>query len=257
MLFYNAAPPELQSDRGPRPSTAANRAISIDLRESALQVCRHSGTPQRPLSTLPSQQGCKIASAQYTSPISTAPCKTRIPPLTTRAPHANRNRTSSLLPGPAYMPSLGEHLQTQAKAFRLLLHMLAPIHLELELLHGPLCEVALERALAHIAHEQIELQRRGVPEVPNLEPHRPVHRASRHSVLILTFHLLAFSAAHAPSPRLTWCEVQAHVWNLPYLQWWRNEREASTGLQLGKHMMDAPLDPLRRGVRSRGSRRSW
>eukprot|EP00443_Scrippsiella_acuminata_P003482 CAMPEP_0115288914 /NCGR_PEP_ID=MMETSP0270-20121206/63225_1 /TAXON_ID=71861 /ORGANISM="Scrippsiella trochoidea, Strain CCMP3099" /LENGTH=305 /DNA_ID=CAMNT_0002706049 /DNA_START=535 /DNA_END=1453 /DNA_ORIENTATION=- len=95
--------------------------------------------------------------------------------------------------------------------------MITPIRLNLECMHSPLSKPASERALAHIAHEQIELQRRGVPEVPNLEPHRPVHRASRHSVLILTFHLLAFSAAHAPSPRLTWCEVQAHVWNLPNL----------------------------------------
>eukprot|EP00443_Scrippsiella_acuminata_P073317 CAMPEP_0115389926 /NCGR_PEP_ID=MMETSP0271-20121206/9937_1 /TAXON_ID=71861 /ORGANISM="Scrippsiella trochoidea, Strain CCMP3099" /LENGTH=205 /DNA_ID=CAMNT_0002813451 /DNA_START=461 /DNA_END=1075 /DNA_ORIENTATION=- len=142
------------------------------------------------------------------------------------------------------MPSLGEHLQTQAKAFRLLLHMLAPIHLELELLHGPLCEVALERALAHIAHEQVELQRHGISKVANLQPQGPVHWAFRRSVLNLSLGLLAFAAAHALSPRLTWCEVQAHVWNLPYLQWWRNEREASTGLQLGKHMMDAPLDPL-------------
>lgn len=113
------------------------------------------------------------------------------------------------------LSSLLDQLQAQGEAASF--EVLAPINVQLELVHCPLLKVALEGALPHVAYKQMELHAFAAHGIAHLDAHGAVRRAFRDPALGSAACSLALRIPSACCPALARREVKAHIREVPKL----------------------------------------
>mmetsp|Transcript_77693 Transcript_77693/g.218048 ORF Transcript_77693/g.218048 Transcript_77693/m.218048 type:complete len:278 (+) Transcript_77693:220-1053(+) len=138
-----------------------------------------------------------------------------------------------------HQSSLVDQLQTKAEILATHLQVLAPIHVQGDLVHRPLGEVALEWPLPDGPHKQAKLDPNPLSASIQLQPQCTIERRAR-----LTFPGLrskAHVAALTGSPSLARQEVHAEVVATSDLQWRKDHGAPATAPQFLEHALDTPL----------------
>mmetsp|Transcript_103150 Transcript_103150/g.332322 ORF Transcript_103150/g.332322 Transcript_103150/m.332322 type:complete len:249 (-) Transcript_103150:443-1189(-) len=138
-----------------------------------------------------------------------------------------------------HQSSLVDQLQTKAEILATHLQVLAPIHVQGDLVHRPLGEVALEWPLPDGPHKQAKLDPNPLSASIQLQPQCTIERRAR-----LTFPGLrskAHVAALTGSPSLARQEVHAEVVATSDLQRRKDHGAPATAPQFLEHALDTPL----------------
>mmetsp|Transcript_50732 Transcript_50732/g.128853 ORF Transcript_50732/g.128853 Transcript_50732/m.128853 type:complete len:283 (-) Transcript_50732:98-946(-) len=117
--------------------------------------------------------------------------------------------------------------------------MLAPVHTQRDLVHGPFCEVADEGPLPNWAHEEVELEASTLAATVKLQPDSTVYR--RTHVKVPRLRACGLAAALTGSPSLAWQKVHAQIGASTDLQGRRDKGESTAAFELGENMLDTPL----------------
>mmetsp|Transcript_176930 Transcript_176930/g.567435 ORF Transcript_176930/g.567435 Transcript_176930/m.567435 type:complete len:338 (-) Transcript_176930:84-1097(-) len=139
----------------------------------------------------------------------------------------------------AAWPSSADDLQAQGEILATNFEMLAPVHAQGDLVHGPLGEVADKGPLPNWAHEEVELEARALAATVELQPHCTVDR--RTHVRVPRLCACGLAAALTGSPSLAWQKVYAQIGATTDLQGRRDQGESTAPLELGKNILDTPL----------------
>mmetsp|Transcript_176928 Transcript_176928/g.567427 ORF Transcript_176928/g.567427 Transcript_176928/m.567427 type:complete len:370 (-) Transcript_176928:38-1147(-) len=140
----------------------------------------------------------------------------------------------------AAWPSSADDLQAQGEILATNFEMLAPVHAQGDLVHGPLGEVADKGPLPNWAHEEVELEARALAATVELQPHCTVDR--RTHVRVPRLCACGLAAALTGSPSLAWQKVHAQIGASTDLQGRRDKGESTAaGLELGENILDTPL----------------